>query len=114
MKTLEELSVARADLSVEDLQKLAASLSVEDLEKLAEYRRREERKQQQEQRIAEWQRERREFWKAIIVNSSIACAVRGEEPPREVLLAANRAVQWFDEIWGGDFPVDLLNTGRRP
>jgi hypothetical protein len=64
--------------------------------------------------LQEWNRERRELWKSIITNVTVGCAIRGDVPTREVLQSANRAVEWFDEMWGAEFPVDLLKRGGQP
>jgi hypothetical protein len=61
----------------------------------------------QRQRLNEWNRERREFWKGIIVNVSTAMVVHGEVVDDNVRKAAKLALTWFDEEFGADFPIEV-------
>lgn len=68
---------------------------------------------EEEARVRAWAIERRELWKAVVLNASVGSAIRGELPGDEVRQAANQALKWFDETWGHEFPVSFDLTGGK-
>jgi hypothetical protein len=66
-----------------------------------------ERKLHEAYRLDLWARERRDFWKGIVTMSVAGVAIKGEMATEEVRACANLALRWFDETFGGDFPIDL-------